>query len=82
MSATSPFAAAHNLPLYLEDISFDGEQRWQVAKAGEASLLHYPLKDLVHFGCYLLFTVVLNVTLFAIMIFTFKSRWRIASSSN
>lgn len=82
MSATSPFAAAHNLPLYLDDISFDGEPRWQVAKAGQPSLLHYPIKDLVHFGCYLLFTVVLNVALFAIMIFTFKSRWRIASSSN
>lgn len=82
MSATSPFAAAHNLPLYIDDYSVDNEQRWQIAKEGELSLLHYPLKDLVHFGCYLLFTVVLNVALFAIMIFTFNSRWRIASSSN
>lgn len=82
MSATSPFAAAHNLPLYVDDYSVDNESRWQVATAGEASLLHYPVKDLVHFGCYLSFTVVLNVALFAAMIFTFNSRWRIASSSN
>ena len=82
MSATSPFAAAHNLPLYVDDFSVDSEQRWHVAAQGEASLFHYPLKDLVHYGCYLLFTIVLNVSLFMIMIYTFKSRWRIASSSN
>jgi len=83
LSATSPFAAAHNLPLYIEDRSIDAaEQRWVSAKLGEASLLYYPLKDLKHFGCYLLFTVVLNATLFTVMIFTFNSRWRIASSSS
>ena len=83
LSATSPFAAAHNLPLYVDNRSIEaGEQRWKPAKRGEASLFYYPLKDLKHFGCYLLFTVVLNVTLFAIMIYTFNSRWRISSSSS
>ena len=83
LSATSPFAAAHNLPLYVDDHAVEvGEQRWKMAKPGEASLFYYPLKDLKHFGCYLLFTIVLNVSLFAIMIYTFNSRWRISSSSN
>lgn len=83
LSATSPFAAAHNLPLYVDNHSVEaGEQRWKPAKRGEASLFYYPLKDLKHFGCYLLFTIVLNVTLFAVMIYTFNSRWRISSSSS
>ncbi|MDB2687216.1 ABC transporter permease subunit [Mariniblastus sp.] len=82
LSATSPFAAAHNLPLYVDDYSVDAEQEWQVATAGEASFLHYPLKDLIHFGCYLGFTIVLNGVLFACMIYNFNSRWRISSDSN
>ena len=82
LSATSPFAAAHNLPLYVDDFSVDSERGWQVATGGEARFFHYPLKDLVHFGCYLAFTIVLNVALFASMIFSFNSRWRISSSSN
>ena len=83
LSATSPFAAAHNLPLYVDNHSVEvGEQRWEPAKRGEASLFFYPLKDLKHFTCYVLFTVVLNVTLFAVMIYTFNSRWRISSSSS
>ena len=82
LSATSPFAAAHNLPLYIDDFSVDSEQGWQRATADEASFFHYPLKDLVHFGCYLGFTIVLNLALFASMIFSFNSRWRISSSSN
>ena len=82
ISATSPFAAAHNLPLYVDDVSVDSELSWRVATAGEASFFHYPLKDLVHFACYLGFTIILNVALFGSMIFSFKSRWRIASSSN
>ena len=81
VSATSPFAAAHNLPLYFDDYSVDSEQRWEVATKDEASILHYPLKDLVHFGCYLGFAIVLNVALFACMIYSFNSRWRISSSS-
>ena len=82
VSATSPFAAAHNLPLYFNDYSVDDEQRWEVATSDEASILHYPLKDLVHFGCYLGFAIVLNVLLFASMIYSFNSRWRISSSSS
>ena len=83
LSATSPFAAAHNLPLYVDNHSVEvGEQRWEPAKRGESSLFFYPLKDLKHFTCYVLFTVVLNVTLFAVMIYTFNSRWRISSSSS
>ena len=82
MSATSPFAAAHNLPLYVDDFSVDSDQGWQVATSDEASFFHYPLKDLVHFGSYFVFTIVLNVGLFASMIYSFNSRWRISSSSN
>ena len=82
MSATSPFAAAHNLPLYVDDFSADGEQMWQVATGDEASFFHYPLKDLVHFACYLGFTIVLNGVLFACMLYNFNSRWRISSDSN
>ena len=82
LSATSPFAAAHYLPLYIDDFSVDSDQGWEVATADEAKFFHYPLKDLIHFGCYLGFTIVLNGVLFACMIYTFNSRWRISSSGN
>jgi ABC-type transport system involved in multi-copper enzyme maturation permease subunit len=82
ISATSPFAAAHNLPLYVDDYAADGSRGWEPAGAGEVSFLSYPLEDLVHFGCYLLFAVLLNVGLFVTMILIFNSRWRISSNSN
>jgi len=81
-SAVSPFAAAHKLPLYVDDYSTDSENRWEPAGPGELSFIGYPLEDLTHFGCYLLFTVLLNAGLFVTMILIFNSRWRISSSSN
>ena len=80
LSATSPFAAAFNLPLYVDDFSVDGDQVWEAATKDEARIFHYPIKDLMHFAYYLGFTIVLNGVLFACMIYTFNSRWRIASN--
>jgi ABC-type transport system involved in multi-copper enzyme maturation permease subunit len=82
LSATSPFAAAHNLPLYIDDYTTDGNQRWTPATESQWRIGIYPLADLKHFGLYFGFTTVLNAVLFAVMIFYFNSRWRVASDSN
>lgn len=80
ITVTSPFAAAFNLPLYVRDYSQE-TQLWQPAQGGEANLLGYPLPDLYHFGGYITFTLLLNLTLFLAMVWLFNSRWRVASNS-
>ncbi len=76
-TVTSPFAAAFNIPLYVE---YNSDSRWQAADPGVPNLFGYPLSDLQHFGGYLVFTLLLNGCLFALMFWMFHSRWRISSS--
>ena len=80
MTITSPFAAAFEIPIYVDDFDLDGATAWEPARKGEASIFGYPLKDLKHFGGYVLFTLALNASLFGLMIWMFNSRWRVSSS--
>lgn len=77
---TSPFAAAFNFPIYMDDISSD-TFHWTRDKGGP-SILGYPLADLRHFGGYLMFSVLLNVVLLGLSIWMFNSRWRVSTSGN
>jgi hypothetical protein len=38
------------------------------------------LRDLAHYGAYLLSTVLLNAGLFVAMLWLFRSRWRVAAA--
>ena len=73
---TSPFAAAFNFPLYMEDFSGSGPT-WQRGSGP----MGYELADLQHFAGYFMFTITLNVLLFAGMIWMFNSRWRVSIST-
>lgn len=77
---TSPFAAAFNVPLYMDDLT-SGKRNWNWAQSGTVNLFGYPLADLQHFGGYCLFTVTLNSILFGLMIWMFHSRWRVSTST-
>ena len=80
-TVASPFAAAFNVPIYM-DHGEDGQRRWQRASRGERfQFMGYPLRDLQHFAGYVIFTLVLNSVLFALMIWMFHSRWRVSSSN-
>lgn len=76
----SPFSAAHNLPLFVDD--FTGRlNRWQRASIGATdAILGYQFNDLRHFGGYLLCTLALNIGVFLVMIWFFHARWRVSSS--
>ena len=78
---TSPYAAAWNLPLYVDSF-MDGATRWQRPSAGEASLWGYRIEDFRHFGGYLLFTITLNAILLVLMIWLFHTRWRVSESAD
>ena len=80
ITVTSPFAAAFELPIYVDDFDIDGAAGWKPASTGETQIFGYPLKDLRHFGGYVAFTLTLNATLFGLMIWMFNSRWRVSSS--
>ncbi len=75
----SPFAAAHEFPLYLTEVDVERTRR-VVIGAGEGSLLGYPLRDLTHFFGYCTFTLGLLVLLFGSMVWLFNGRWRVASA--
>ena len=77
---TSPFSAAFNFPLYMDD--FGGSALvWQPAGPG-AGFFGYPLEDLQHFAGYLAFTLTLNTILFFAMTWMFNSRWRVSISTS
>ena len=80
VTITSPFAAAFELPIYVDDFDIDGAAGWEPASRGESAIFGYPLRDLRHFGGYVLFTLTLNASLFGLMIWMFNSRWRVSSS--
>ena len=77
---TSPFAAAFNFPLYMDDFSNFGTQ-WEPATSGP-QFFGYPLADLAHFAGYFIFAVLLNIALFVAMIWMFHSRWRVSISTS
>jgi hypothetical protein len=76
----SPFAAAHQIPLFVD--SMTGTNVWARASFGDKeAVLGYRFVDLVHFGGYLVFTLFLNMTVFLLMVWMFHSRWRVSSSN-
>ena len=77
---TSPFAAAFEFPIYMDDLASDSS-RWSRANAGDAQFFGYPLRDLKHFAGYVTFTTILNVILFVLMIWMFNARWRVSTST-
>ncbi len=80
LTVTSPFAAAFEVPIYMDDLE-SGSEKWVPAQAGQLAFLGYPLADLRHFAGYVGFTITLNVILFSLMIWMFHSRWRVSSSA-
>ena len=80
LTITSPFAAAFQVPLYMDDL-VNGHGRWQRANSREIQFFGYPLDDLAHFGGYVGFTLLLNITLFAFMFRMFNSRWRVSTTT-
>ena len=80
VTVTSPFSAAFNVPIYMEDYS-DEYGGWKPAERGEANIFGYPLRDLEHFAGYVAFTLLLNAVLFGLMIWMFNSRWRVSTTT-
>jgi len=79
---TSPFAAAFNFPIYMDDLS-EGKSKWVRAKSGDpGQFMGYPMYELHHFVGYFFFTILFNLILFQLMIWWFGSRWRVSMSSN
>lgn len=76
---TSPFAAAHELPIYVDD--FNDMTKWIPPAADQAQIFGYAVDDLRHFAGFLIFTITLNLLLFVAMIWMFNSRWRVSTST-
>ena len=78
---SSPFAAAFNFPIYMDDVASDRSPWERASSSNPYQFMGYPLADLKHFGGYLLFTTILNIILFLMMIWMFNSRWRVSTST-
>jgi ABC-type transport system involved in multi-copper enzyme maturation permease subunit len=77
-TVASPFAAAHEFPLYVDDLS-DSLGKWNRPASSEGIVvLGYALRDLQHFGGYLIFSVVFNFVVIMVMIWMFHARWRVS----
>lgn len=79
-TVASPFAAAFEFPIYMDDLAADSS-KWARPNSGDIQFLGYPLRDLRHFGGYVTFTFILNVILFVLMIWMFNARWRVSTST-
>lgn len=81
---SSPFAAAFNVPLYVESDVSDESSVWNnnTRWTDKNSIFGYPLPDLLHFAGYCAFTISLNLLLFLGMLRMFNSRWRVSSQTN
>ncbi|MGI9497715.1 MAG: ABC transporter permease [Mariniblastus sp.] len=81
---SSPFAAAFNVPLYVESDVSDESSGWNANSrwTDKYSVFGYSLPDLLHFSGYCAFTVALNLLLFLGMLQMFNSRWRVSSQTN
>jgi ABC-type transport system involved in multi-copper enzyme maturation permease subunit len=80
VTVTSPFSAAFNVPIYMEDYA-DENAGWKPAGRDQLNFFGYPLRDLRHFGGYVTFTLLLNALLFGMMIWMFNSRWRVSTTT-
>lgn len=78
-TVTSPFMAAHELPLgrLAEDLPGDLSRRFATGDAGAGT---QGWASSGHFFWYLVATACLNVALLSSMIWMFRGRWRLASS--
>ncbi len=80
-TVASPYAAAHQFPLFVDDIS-DSMTTWrQASYSDEGALWGYTFRDLQHFLGYLTFTILFNAVVFLVMIWMFHARWRVSASS-
>jgi len=76
----SPFAAAHEFPIFVSE-GAGGASNWQRVTAGTAgSLWGYRMVDLQHFLGYLVSTLSLMGLLLGSMVWLFNGRWRVAST--
>lgn len=76
-TVTSPFAAAHEIPIYIDDELCE----WVRPEVDQPSILGYATADLWHFAGYISFALVFNLLLFVSMIWMFNSRWRVSTST-
>ena len=82
LTVTSPFAAAFNVPIYMDEFGDANLMKWQRAPSSEPyQFFGYPLRDLKHFSGYVLFTVCFNTLLLFMMIWMFNSRWRVSGEN-
>lgn len=79
LTISSPFAAAFEFPLYVKN--GEGAMAFEPARGDEPALFGYPYADMVHFGSFVLFALVMNIVLFAAMIWLFNMRWRVSTST-
>jgi len=84
VTVSSPFAAAFNVPLYVESDASDDPTNWSSNSrwTSEDSVLGYRLSDLHHFIGYCTFTICLDLLLFIGMLRMFNSRWRVSSQTS
>jgi ABC-type transport system involved in multi-copper enzyme maturation permease subunit len=84
VTVSSPFAAAFNVPLYVESDASDDPTNWTSNSrwTSEDSVLGYRLNDLHHFIGYCTFTICLDLLLFIGMLRMFNSRWRVSSQTS
>lgn len=80
VTVTSPFSAAFNFPIYMDDFG-DNSTGWERAGPNTSNFFGYPLQDLKHFLGYVVFTLTFNGILFGLMIWMFHSRWRVSTST-
>ncbi|HMP79667.1 MAG TPA: ABC transporter permease subunit [Pirellulaceae bacterium] len=78
LTITSPFAAAHEVPIYMSDEI--GELRYWVRPAtGDPNVwMGVQLDEIRHFGMYTGFTLLLNGVLLCLIVWLFNRRWRVA----
>ncbi len=78
VTVASPFAAAHGVPIYMEDET-GAFRSWDRPGAGETgSWLGVRGADIRHFFSYAGFAVVLNTVLIVLIMWLFNRRWRVA----
>jgi hypothetical protein len=77
----SPFAAAHEVPLYFDESSSFIQGRWIANPSGERVILGYNIVDVYHFFGFVIYSLVFNSVLIFAMARLFNSRWRVSTST-
>ncbi len=80
VTVPSPFAAAVNVPLYLDSSQFSVTTGLWQPDTSVPNVFGYPLKDLAHFGYFCLFSIALNILLSGLSMIQFAARWRVSST--